>query len=85
MHRWHQSYLWKLLWTARSNLRMCTQGKVYVLHDSLWHCKALVNREISPEIRLTVKVFMKIINFIKKWPLKSRIFEKLCAEMNAEH
>ena len=49
------------------------------------HREALVARELSPELGDTVEVVTKVINFIKTRPLKSRVFEKLCAEMNAEH
>ena len=49
------------------------------------HREALVARELSPKLGATVEIVTKVINFIKKRPLKSRMFEKLCAEMNAEH
>ena len=41
--------------------------------------------ELSSELGATVEIVTKVINFIKTWPSKSRVFEKLCAEMNAEH
>ena len=49
------------------------------------HREALVVRELSPELGDTVDVVTKVINFIKIRSSKSRIFQKLCAEMNAEH
>ena len=52
------------------------------LHDS---SRGLADRELSPELGHTVEVVTKIINCIKIRSLKSRVFEKLCAEMNAEH
>ena len=42
-------------------------------------------RELSPDLGATVKIVTKLINVIKTRPLKSKVFEKLCAEMNAEH
>ena len=86
LHRWRLSYVKQLLWTARSNSRTCIQGKVDVLHNSSRHREALVGRELSPLPGLPVEVvFAKFINLIKKRLLKSRVFEKFCAEMNAEH
>ena len=46
--------------------------------------EALVARELSPELGATVEIVTKVINF-KTRPSKSRVFEKICAEMNAEH
>ena len=45
----------------------------------------LVARELSPDLGAIVEIVTKRINFIKTRPLKSKVFEKLCAEMNAEH
>ena len=42
-------------------------------------------RELIPELGATVEIVTKLINFIKTRPLKSKVFEKLCAEINAEH
>ena len=47
--------------------------------------QALVAQELIPELGDTVDIVTKVINFIKTWPSKSRVFQKLCAEMNAEH
>ena len=49
------------------------------------HCKALVARELSPELDATVEDITKIINYIKTRPSKSRVFQKLCADTNADH
>ena len=49
------------------------------------HREAFVARELSPELGATVEIVTKVINFIKTWPSKSRVFEKLCAEINAEN
>ena len=47
--------------------------------------EALVARELSPNLSDTADVVTKTINFIKTRPSKSRIFQKLCAQMNTEH
>ena len=49
------------------------------------HCEALVARELSPELGDTIDVITKVINCIKTRPSKSRVFQELCVEMNAEH
>ena len=49
------------------------------------HREVSVVRELSPELGDTDDVVTKVIIFIKIRPSKSRIFQKLCAEMNAEH
>ena len=49
------------------------------------HREALVARELSSELGDIVDVVTKVMNFIKARPSKSRVFQKLCPEMNAEH
>ena len=49
------------------------------------HREALVARELSPELCETVEVITKIINYIKTRPSKSRVYQRLCADTNAEH
>ena len=50
------------------------------------HREALVAGELNPELGDTVDVVVtKVMNFIKTRPSKSRVFQELCAEMNAEH
>ena len=49
------------------------------------HREALVTRKLNPELGATVEIVTKVIDFIKTRPLKSKVLEKLCAEMNAEH
>ena len=49
------------------------------------HREALFVRELSPELGETAEVITKIINYIKTRPSKSRVFQRLCADTNAEH
>ena len=49
------------------------------------HREALVAWELNPELGDTVDIVTKVMNFIKTRPSKSRVFQELCAEMNAEH
>ena len=72
---------------SRSGLRSPIQEHAPM---AMWmHCmihrEALVARELSPDHGATVEIVTKLNNFIKTRPLKSKAFEKLCAEMNAEH
>ena len=72
---------------SRSGLRSLIQEHAPMakwMHCMI-HREALVAREQSPELGATVEIVTKVINFIKTRPSKSRVFEKLCAEMNAEH
>ena len=54
-------------------------------HGGLVVALTLVACELSPDLGAIVEIVTKRINFIKTRPLKSKVFEKLCAEMNAEH
>ena len=72
---------------SRSGLRNLIQERAPMAKKvhCMIHREALVARELCPELGATVEIITKVINFIKTRPLKSRMFEKLCAEMNAEH
>ena len=72
---------------SRSGLRSLIQERAPMAKwvHCMIHREALVARELSPELGAAVEIVTKVINFIKTRPLKSRIFEKLCADMNAEH
>ena len=72
---------------SRSVLRSLIQERAPM---AKWmHCMidrgTLVACELSLELGATVEIATKVINFIKIRPLKSKVFEKLCAEMNAKH
>ena len=77
----------KAMFGSRSGLRSLIQehAKMAKWMHCMIHREALVARELSPELGATVEIVTKVINFIKTRPSKSRVFEKLCAEMNAEH
>ena len=49
------------------------------------HREALVARDMGHELSETVEVITKIIIYIKTRPSTSRVFQKLCADTNAEH
>ena len=72
---------------SRSGLRSLIQehAKMVKWMHCMIHREALVAHELSRELGATVEIVTKVINFIKTRPSKSRVFEKLCAEMNAEH
>ena len=82
MHRWR-----KAMSGSHSGLRSLIQEHAPMakwMHCMI-HREALVARELSPELGAKVEIVTKVINFIKTRPSKSRVFEKLCAEMNAKH
>ena len=72
---------------SRSGLRSLIQERAPMAKwvHCMIHREALVARELSPELGATVEIVTKVINLIKTRSLKSRMFEKLSAEMNAEH
>ena len=72
---------------SRSELRSLIQERAPMAKwvHCMIHKEELVAHELSPKLGVTVEIVTKVINFIKTRPLKSRMFEKLCAEMNAEH
>ena len=72
---------------SRSGLRSLIQERAPMAKwvHCMIHREALLARELSPELGATVEIVTKVINFIKTRPIKSRMFEKLCAEMNAEN
>ena len=49
------------------------------------HREALVARDMSPKLGAKVEIVTKVINFMKTRSLKSKVFVKLCAKMNAEY
>ena len=52
----------------------------------MFHREALVARELlSSELGETVEVITNVINYIETRPSKSRVFQRLCADTNAEH
>ena len=49
------------------------------------HGEALVAKTLGTELKSTLDMVVKIVNYIKMIPLKRRLFTKLCADMEAQH
>jgi len=49
------------------------------------HREALVSKTIGTDLKLVLDSVVKMVNYIKQRPMKSRIFSKLCESMDAEH
>lgn len=49
------------------------------------HREALAAKNITPELGVVMDSIIKVVNYIKTRPVKSRLFHKLCEEMGAEH
>ena len=49
------------------------------------HREALMAKTLSDELEEVLDTAVKLVNFIKTSPLKSRLFEILCKEMGADH
>ena len=68
-------------------LRTLVQG---VAVNAKWtHCliqrEALALQQLSGDLNGVFKAVLKIVNFIKARPLKTRLFQRLCDELGAEH
>ena len=49
------------------------------------HREVLVSKTIAEELNQVLKQVVEIVNFIKTRPLKSRLFEKICVDMDSQH
>lgn len=49
------------------------------------HKEALVVKKMSDKLKKTLDEAVKIVNFIKSRALNSRLFEKLCCDMDSEY
>ena len=56
---------------------------VQITHCFL-HCEALMAKTLPDDLKV-LDTAVKLVNFIKASPLKTRLFEILCKEMGAEH
>jgi len=59
-------------------------GDILVTHCFL-HQEALVTKYFPSELKTVLEQCVKVINYIKSRPLKSRLFSKLCQAMEAEY
>ncbi|UYV72327.1 hypothetical protein LAZ67_9002655 [Cordylochernes scorpioides] len=59
-------------------------GDILVTHCFL-HREALVTRYLPSELKIVLEQCVKMINYIKSRPLKSRLFTKLCQAMEAKY
>lgn len=49
------------------------------------HRQALASRTLPPSLNLTLDAVIKTVNYIKKSALNTRLFRKLCNDMDADH
>ena len=49
------------------------------------HIQALVLKTLPESLQNVLNIAIKTVNFVKYSALKTRLFRKLCSEMNAEH
>ena len=57
---------------------------VHITHCFL-HREALMAKTLPDDLKEVLNTAVKLVNFIKASPLKTRLFEILCKEMGAEH
>lgn len=49
------------------------------------HRQALASKRLSPDLHDVMNLVVKVVNFIKSRPLNSRLFSRLCNDMDADH
>ena len=59
-------------------------GDILVTHHFL-HLEALVTKYLPSELKIVLENCVKMINYIKSRPLKSRLFSKLFEAMKAKY
>ena len=59
-------------------------GYILVTH-CFFHREALVTKYLPSELKIVLEQCVKMINYIKSRPLKSRLFGKLCQAMEAKY
>ena len=57
---------------------------VIVTHCFL-HREALMSKTLGENLREVLDEVVKMVNFIKVRPAKSRLFEKICTNMDSQH
>ena len=57
---------------------------VIVTHRFL-HREALMSKTLGENLREVLDEVVKMVNFIKVRPAKSRLFEKICINMDSQH
>lgn len=57
----------------------------FISFDCVLHREALASKKLSAELGSTLEQTVKMINNIKARPLHSRIFAKICQDMDSEH
>ena len=51
----------------------------------LIHRQALASKTLRESLQDVLNIAIKTVNFVKNAALNTRLFRKLCSEMNAEH
>jgi hypothetical protein len=58
-------------------------------HVNFIHCiihrEALASRDLEPKLHSVLQQVVKVVNFVKARPLKSRLFAVLCEEIQEDH
>ena len=59
-------------------------SKIITTHCFL-HCEVLIGKILNSDLTQVLKEVIQMVNYIKARPLKSRLFTKLCKEMEANY
>ena len=61
------------------------KNPVIVFTHCFLHREALISKSVVPELQKVLDETIKIVNYIKSRPLKSRLFSTLCSAMESAH
>lgn len=61
------------------------QRKTLITTHCFLHQEVLVSKPIGKDLKQVLNLSVNIVNFIKQHPLKSRLFAKLCENMQKDH
>ena len=59
-------------------------SEIIATHCFLYH-EVLIGKTLNPDLTRVLKEVIEMVNYIKARPLKSRLFAKLCKEMEANY
>ncbi|GFW16554.1 SCAN domain-containing protein 3 [Trichonephila clavipes] len=83
LHRWCSSYMTGHLKGFVAHVKELNKD-ILVTHCFL-HGEALVTKFLPSDLKIVLEQCVKMVNYIKSRPLKSRLFSKLCQAMEAKY
>ena len=63
---------------------LSSNSRVKVVHCMI-HREVLISKALPETLAMTINEVIKVVNYIKSCPLRSRIFTNLCEAMDLDH